>query len=78
MQITIESTDRIVEIEFGEATVKARIWEGKTASGIPVICMVTRIAVPNGHPMEQFDRELESHKPPSPMAIEAIPLRMII
>jgi len=41
MKIEIESTEKIVAFNG----VKARIWEGRTASGIPVHCYVTRIAV---------------------------------
>ncbi len=42
MTITISSTDRVVEIETddGRAKVPARVWEGKTESGIPVFCLV--------------------------------------
>lgn len=59
------------------ADVPARIWEGHTASGIPVHCYVTRIAVENGLDHTEFERELQEHRVPS-ADIEAIPLRLIL
>lgn len=73
MKITIESTSKIVELNG----VPARVWEGKTESGIPVHCYVTRIAVERDQDGSEFERELQEHRAPS-AAIEAIPLRMIL
>jgi hypothetical protein len=74
MKIEIESTTKIVELNG----VPARIWEGKTASGIPVHCYITRIAVANRFDTTEFDlAELQEHRAPSP-EIEAIPLRMVL
>jgi hypothetical protein len=78
MKITIESTTRVVDIEINGTKVPARIWEGKTESGIPVTCAITRVAVHQDQNQEQFRRELAECKAPSAEAIEAIPLRMII
>jgi hypothetical protein len=73
MKIEIESTTKIVRLNG----VAARIWEGKTVSGIPVHCYVTRISVKNDADASEFERELEEHRPPSP-EVEVIPLRMIL
>jgi hypothetical protein len=73
MKIEIESTTKVVELNG----LPARIWEGKTASGIPVHCYVTRIAVKNGDESEEFERELKECRVPS-AEVEAIPLRMIL
>lgn len=74
MKITIESTSKIVHVNG----VPARIWEGHTDSGIPVHCFVTRIGAPNdGRDLSQFETELQEHAAPS-VAIEAIPLRMVL
>lgn len=73
MKIEIESTTKIVQLNG----VPARIWTGKTASGIPVHCYVTRIAVQKDLDASEFERELQEHKPPSP-EVEVIPLRMIL
>jgi hypothetical protein len=73
MKIEIESTTKIVYLN----SVPARIWVGKTESGIPVHCYVTRIAVAKNADASEFERELQEHKAPTP-EIEAIPLRMIL
>ncbi len=76
MKIEIESTSKIVSVNG----VPARIWTGETALGVPVICYVTRIAVPLGRPENDykvFETELQSHEPPS-AEVQAIPLRLII
>jgi len=73
MKIEVESTTKIVQIN----NAPARIWEGKTESGIPVHCYVTRIAVQNGLDTSEFERELQEHRVPRP-EIEGIPLRMIL
>lgn len=74
MKITLESTTKIIHING----VPARIWEGQTESGIPVHAFVTRIGVnEQENNTEEFRRELEECKKPSP-EVEAIPLRMLI
>ena len=73
MKITLESTSHIVSMNG----VQARVWEGRTDSGIPVHCYVIRLAVAGEHDQSQFQRELQQHKPPSPEVAE-IPLRLII
>lgn len=78
MKITIESTTRVVYVTVDGVKAPARIWEGKTDTGIPVICAITRVAAPAGENLEQFDRELQACKPPSPMAVDAIPMRLIL
>jgi hypothetical protein len=64
MKMTIESTTRMVEVNG----VPARVWEGKSERGVPVVCCITRIAVDKGADNSQFERELQEHKPPSPAA----------
>jgi len=76
MKITIHSTTTVDSING----VPARVWEGETDSGVPVVCFITRIAVPLGRAPKdyaQFDLELESHEAPK-AEIAAIPLRMIL
>lgn len=83
MRVTIESTEQIVEIvPPGEAqgAVPARVWIGKTESGIPVQVLVTRVAVDKDQPPEviaQFERELQETPAPRP-DVMAWPLRMIL
>jgi len=82
MRITIESTTQIVELGTGgRGLVLARIWEGTTESGLPVHCFVTRIAAPKdlaGQDLEQFQRELEEQRAPSPAIDGVYPARMIL
>lgn len=76
MIIEIESTTKLVEING----LPARVWEGKTSTGIPVHCFITRIAVDANDDAanEQFSRELEECRPPSPEVDEFYPTRMVL
>lgn len=73
MKITIESTSKVVTVNG----VPARIWEGKTESGIPVHAYVTRIAVARDQDCSQFERELEEHRAPS-VDVQTIPARLVL
>jgi hypothetical protein len=78
MKVELESTTKIVEIMIDrERTVPARIWEGKTESGIPIHAFITRIAVDETENQKEFESELQSHKTPS-LVIEQYPLRIIL
>ncbi len=73
MKIEIESTTKTVTLNG----IPARIWIGKTESGIPVHCFITRIAIPKYADAAEFERELQEHRAPT-AEIEAIPLRLIL
>lgn len=73
MTITIRNTTKIVTVDG----VKARIWEGKTSSGIDVHCFVTRIAAVDAKDISEFESELEECATPSAI-VEAIPGRLIL
>lgn len=73
MRIQIESTQRVVTVNG----IEARIWEGHTESGIPVIVFIPRIAVSADQDCSQFEAELKECVPPSSDARE-FPLRMIL
>ena len=73
MRITIESTTKVVTLNG----VPARIWEGRTESGVPVHAYVTRIAVERTEDTAEFERDLQEHRAPSP-EVEAIPLRLLL
>jgi len=78
MNIAIESTDRVIEIEGHDGMkVPARVWEGFTADGVPVQCLIVRIAAPAEYDQEKFERELQVCRPPR-MVEQAFPLRMVI
>ena len=73
MKITIENTEKIVKLNG----VPARVWDGKTDSGIRVHCFVTRISPQTHNNIEQFERELQETKAPS-AAITAYPMNLIL
>ena len=76
MKITLESTSKIVDDNNG---VKARLWEGRTESGIEVHAFITRIAIDIDAPpeqVEQFERELIEQKAPRAALADAYPARM--
>ena len=77
MKITIESTEQMHELLVDRAKVPARLWQGKTESGIPVHCFVTLIAAPQSEDLGQFERELRAHAPPRE-AFKSIPFRMVL
>jgi hypothetical protein len=75
MKITIESTTKVIELNN---SIKARVWEGFTESGIKVHCFITRIAVDKKETrIEDFSQELEETREPSP-EIQAYPIRLIL
>jgi hypothetical protein len=78
MKITIESTSEITSLVTLSGEIPARVWEGKTDSGIPVYCLVTRIAVKADADCSQFERELKEQAAPSSDAIRTFPLHLIL
>jgi len=76
MKIRIESTTKIVELCIGGQVVPARVWEGRTESGIPVHCYITRVDVPHVEDQREFERELQEIATPSP-AVAALPARFV-
>jgi hypothetical protein len=85
MKITLESTTKMVKLlaRAGAEPVPARVWEGTTENGIPVIAFITRIApaIPEEHltPEQdaEFQRDLQQQRSPSP-EVQAIDLRLIL
>jgi len=81
VRVTLESTTKIVKfVTLTGTEVDARIWEGQTESGIAVHAFITRIAIDKTDlaANQQFSRELEEQRPPSPVIDAAYPLRMIL
>lgn len=73
MDIQLHNTTKIVEING----IPARIWEGQTASGIPVHAYITRISVEKGLDHAEFEAELSAASAPS-ADVAGIPLRLLI
>ena len=76
MNIAIESTDKVIEIE-ANGKLPARVWEGFTAGGIPVQCVIVRIAAPASYNQDEFEKDLEECRPPR-MLEQVFPLRMVL
>lgn len=68
MTITLQNTTKVVMLDG----IPARIWEGRTASGIEVHAFIVRVAAPAEADTSQFEAELESTAPPSE-AVAAYP-----
>jgi len=77
MKITIESTAKIVHLTYNGQVMPARIWEGHTASGIPVHAFIIRVGAPRQARLTEFERELTEHRAPSP-EIESYQSRMVL
>lgn len=78
MKVTLESTSKIVDLVVGQGDpTPARLWEGTTESGIPVIAFVTRILTSVDADQTQFQTELQEQRPASEFA-SAIPMRLIL
>ncbi len=77
MDVTLHTTTKIVELEHDGATVPARVWEGHTASGVPVVAFITRITAERDADLTEFQRDLQQASPPS-AEVQAWPMRMLI
>ncbi len=77
MEIKLRNTSRVVHLEVDGAAVPARVWEGHTAKGVPVIAFITRLAAERSEDLAEFDRDLQETAAPSP-AVEEWPARMIL
>lgn len=77
MKVTLENTDRIVELVVNGRTVPARIWQGQTETGVEVHAYITRIAVGKDADASQFERELQSTAPLRP-ELSVIPTRLVL
>ena len=79
MRMTLEKTDTIIQMKASsfDHTIFARLWTGRTSSGIEVQALITRIAANRNQNIDELDRELKGKPAPSPIDI-AFPLRLII
>ena len=82
MKITIQSTEQLVDISTGHVdaplhSFRARVWRGKTESGIAVQVLVSRVAVEATEQQDEFERELTAQHAPAPEP-RAFPLRVVL
>ena len=73
MKVNLESTTKIVTLNG----VPARIWEGKTESGMKVHAFITRVAVDKDEDQTQLQKELQECAAPS-KEVEAYPFSLIL
>lgn len=73
MKMTIESTTKIVEVNG----VPARVWQGTTERGVPIVALITSVAVERDQDQTEFDADLQEHAPPTAYA-DAFPDLMFI
>lgn len=74
MKMTIESTDKIVEVNG----VPARIWQGTSERGITVIAYITSIAAAGDADLAELEADLQEHAPPTALDVYAWPTRVHI
>jgi len=73
MIVHLHNTTKIVDIN----DVPARVWEGHTDGGVPVIAFITRLAADHGADLAEFTAELQEMSPPN-FAVQSWPARMFI
>ncbi len=73
VRATLESTSKVVLVDG----VPARIWEGRTESGISFHAFVTRVAVARDADNSLFEAELRETRAPSP-DVAAYPQRLVL
>ncbi len=78
MKIELESTTRTVELELDGVVMPARVWEGRTSSGIDVHAFITRVAVHRDADQSEFEAELATCRDPLNGDLAAYPLRIVL
>lgn len=81
MKLVLESTTTVTELVTHDGTVPARVWEGHTEDGVPVLAWITRVSPQTHDPDAEaaFARELiETARPSLAMPLGPIPLRFIL
>lgn len=79
MIVTLQSTDRIVELELNGTAVPARVSVGRTEHGVECHAYVTRIAVARDGDAAEFERDLRDAPVSLPPALDrAIPARLVL
>lgn len=71
MRIELHSTKQVVELNG----VLCRVWEGKTAAGVPLTAFIARVAVERSDDSSEFERELQETTQPRPAGFW--PTRMV-
>lgn len=79
MKITIEPTDKIVEVHPpGQGTVNARVWEGTTEKGVKCSLLIVRVAADEKEDLSEFEKDLQEKKRPTVPETQAFPPRLVL
>lgn len=83
MIVELTSTNKVVELtpRGGTGTIRARVWEGKTNTGVVVHAVIATIAHDTNEPadvVERFKAELSEHAAPTPAVAKAYDIRMFL
>lgn len=74
MKMTIESTTKIAEVNG----VPARVWQGTTERGIPVVAYITSIAAAGDADLSELEADLQEHAEPTALDVAFWPARLHI
>lgn len=77
MKVTLTNTTKVVELVVAGTAVPARVWEGTSEAGIPVIAFITRIAVERDADAAEFEHDLLEVAEPS-VEVQSWPARMFL
>lgn len=77
MKVTLENTDRFVQVQGPGGAVPGRVWQGYSENGLPVVFVVTLVQVPAECDQTIFARQLRECAAPRADAL-VIPLRFIL
>jgi hypothetical protein len=59
MRVELRNTSKVVVLAGADgSTMHARVWEGTTDNGVPVIAFITRIAAQRDSDLSEFEAEL--------------------
>lgn len=73
MKILLESTSAFVTLDTPDGSVPARLWEGTTASGVPLHAYVVRVFANNlDHAAELEGEMLTEQREPSPQVLALV------
>jgi hypothetical protein len=78
MKVTLESTDKVVELKTATGIVPARLWEGETAGGIRCHAFITRIAVHDSLAATEFEQDLSEQRPVSKELAQLYDSRLVL
>jgi hypothetical protein len=78
MEMTVRSTSRMILLVLRDGReIPARVWEGETTTGVPVVALITRVAAEADGDCTAFERDLVETPAPGPLGL-AVPARLVL